>query len=90
MTGQPELDKRMTAKYKTGIAAVDTASDIAVSLMPYSRIRDPSIAAQVLWDAGIAAQTQAISQDKSVKQALEDNQVLVQRELDTAWANAPK
>jgi hypothetical protein len=37
-----------------------------------------------------ASQTQAVSQQKSAKQALEDNQALVQKALDDAWANAPK
>lgn len=90
MTGQPELDRKMFAKYKTGNAAVDRVPDFAVSLMPNSRVREPSIASQALWDGVKASQTQAISQAKSAKQALEDNQILVQKALDDAWANAPK
>ena len=58
MTGQPELDKKMFAKYKTGIAAVDKVPDFAVALMQYSRVREPSIAAQALWD-GIKASPDA-------------------------------
>ncbi|MDQ3700970.1 MAG: extracellular solute-binding protein [Chloroflexota bacterium] len=90
MTGQPELDKSMFAKYKTGNAAVDKVPDFAVSLMQYSRVREPSIASQALWDGVKASQTQAISQAKSAKQALDDNQILVQTALDQAWGSAPK
>jgi multiple sugar transport system substrate-binding protein len=91
MSGQPEMDKKMFTKYKTGIASLDTAvMDVAVPLLPNSRVREPSIAAQHLWDGIKAAQTEAISQAKSAKQALEDNQAMIQKELDSAWASAPK
>lgn len=90
MSGQPEMDKKRYAKYKTGIAAVDRVAEIAVPLMQYSRVREPSIVAQVLWDAVKASQREAISQTKSAKQALEDNQAILQKELDQAWANAPR
>jgi len=90
MSGVPALDTKRYAKYKTGIAAVDKVPDTAVALMAYSRVREPSIAAQNLWDGVKAAQTEAISQKKSAKQALEDNQILVQKALADAWANAPK
>ncbi|HEX2036965.1 MAG TPA: extracellular solute-binding protein [Chloroflexota bacterium] len=88
MSGQPELDKKMFAKYKTGIEAVDKVPDFAVSLMQYSRVREPSIASQALWDGVKASQTEAISQAKSVRQALEDNQAIVQIALDQAWQSA--
>jgi ABC-type glycerol-3-phosphate transport system substrate-binding protein len=90
MTGQPELDKKFYAKYRTGIPALDKVNEIAVPLMQYSRVREPSIAAQNLWDAVKAAQREAISQEKSAKQALEDNQAIFQKALDEAWANTPK
>ncbi|HEV2123384.1 MAG TPA: extracellular solute-binding protein, partial [Chloroflexota bacterium] len=51
MSGQPDLDKKFYAKYKTGVAAIDKVPEIAVPLMQYSRVREPSIAAQNLWDA---------------------------------------
>jgi multiple sugar transport system substrate-binding protein len=89
MSGQPELDKKRYAKYRTNIAAVDKVPEIAVPLMQYSRVREPSIAAQNLWDAVKAAQKEAISQQKSAKQALEDNQAVLQKALDDAWANVP-
>ena len=91
MTGQPNLDKTLMTKYKTGIPALDNALlDTAVPLMQYSRVREPSIAAQHLWDGIKLAQTEAISQVKGARQTLEDNNVIIQKELDTAWANAPK
>jgi ABC-type glycerol-3-phosphate transport system substrate-binding protein len=90
MSGQPELDKKMFERYKTGNAEVDKVPDFAVSLMQYSRVREPSVASQALWDGVKASQTEAISQAKSPKQALDDNQILVQRALDEALANAPK
>ncbi|HEU5315609.1 MAG TPA: extracellular solute-binding protein [Chloroflexota bacterium] len=90
MSGAPELDKKRYAKYKTGIAAVDRVPEIAVPLMQYSRVREPSIAAQNLWDGVKAAQAEAVSQKKGAKQALEDNQALIQKALDDAWTNAPK
>jgi ABC-type glycerol-3-phosphate transport system substrate-binding protein len=89
MSGQPELDKKMFAKYQTGNANVDKVADFAVGLMQYSRVREPSIASQALWDGIKASQTQAVSQAKGAKQALDDNQILVQKALDEAWANAP-
>lgn len=90
MTGQPELDKKMFDKYKTGIASVDRVPEMAVPLMDSSRFRELSIAASDIWDAVKAAQLQAVSQQKSAKQALEDNNVLAQTALDQAWAAAPK
>lgn len=89
MTGQPDLDKKMYAKYKTGIEAVDKVPDVAVGLMHYTRFRELSIAAADLWDGVKKSQLQAISQDKSAKQALEDNNVAIQRALDEAWQNVP-
>jgi ABC-type glycerol-3-phosphate transport system substrate-binding protein len=89
MSGQPDLDKKMYEKYKSGIPAVDKMPDVAVPLMQYSRVREPSIAAQNLWDAVKTSQTEAISQAKSAKQALEDNQAILQKALDEAWAAAP-
>lgn len=90
MTGQPDLDKRMFAKYRTGLPEVDAIADLAVTTMPTSRFRELSIAAAEMWDGIKLAQTQAISQEKSARQALEDNNVLVQRALDQAWQSAPK
>ena len=73
------------------IAALDRVNlEVAIPLMQYSRVREPSIAAQNLWDAVKASQTEAISQAKSAKQALEDNQANYQKALDDAWAAAPK
>ncbi len=51
MTGQPELDKKMFDKYKTGIPSVDRVPEMAVPLMASSRFRELSIAASDLWDA---------------------------------------
>ncbi len=90
MSGQPEMDKKRYAKYKTNIAAVDKVAEIAVPLMQYSRVREPSIVAQVLWDAVKNSQKEAVSQAKSATQALEDNQAILQKALDEAWANVPK
>ena len=90
MCGQPDLDKKRYAKYKTGNAAIDSVPDIAVPLMNSSRVREPSIVAQNLWDGVKASQTEAVSQKKSAKQALDDNQALVQKALDDAWANSAK
>jgi multiple sugar transport system substrate-binding protein len=87
MTGQPDLDKKMYTKYKTGIASLDRVNlDVAIPLMQYSRVREPSIGAQHLWDAVKASQTEAISQAKGARQALEDNQAILQKALDEAWA----
>jgi ABC-type glycerol-3-phosphate transport system substrate-binding protein len=88
MTGQPEMDKKFYAKYKTGVASIDKIPEIAVPLMQYSRVREPSIAAQHLWDAVKASQREAISQEKGARQALEDNQALLQKALDEAWSAA--
>lgn len=90
MTGQPDLDKKMFDKYKTGIAAVDRVPELAVPLMANSRFRELSIAASDLWDAAKGAQLQAVSQQRSARQALEDNNVPAQTALDQAWAAAPK
>jgi hypothetical protein len=49
-------------------------------------VREPSIGAQHLWDAVKASQTEAISQAKGARQALEDNQAILQKALDEAWA----
>ena len=58
--------------------------------MQYSRVREPSIAAQALWDGSQGLPDARPSpQAKSAKQALDDNQILVQKALDEAWANAP-
>jgi multiple sugar transport system substrate-binding protein len=89
MSGQPELDKKFFDKYKTGVPSLDKVPEIAVPLMQYSRVREPSIAAQNLWDAVKASQKEAVSQAKSAKQALEDNQAIFQKALDEAWAAAP-
>ena len=91
MTGQPELDKKLMTKYKTGIPALDNALlDVAVPLMQNSRVREPSIVAQYLWDGIKNAQTEGISMQKTARQALDDNQAIIQKELDQAWSSAPK
>ena len=91
MSGQPELDKKMYAKYKTGNAAVDQVPDFAVALMQYSRVREPSdrLADPVGRRQGLAdGRPSRVA--KSAKQALDDNQILVQKALDEAWADAPQ
>ena len=88
MTGQPELDKKMFAKYKTNIVDVDKVPDTAVSLMQFTRFRELSIAAQYLWDGIKKSQVEAISLAKSSTQTLGENNTVVQKALDDAWATA--
>ncbi len=88
MTGQPELDKKMFAKYRTGIAEVDRVPEVAVGLMQHTRFRELSIAAQYLWDGIKKAQLEAISLVKPASQTLLENNVVVQKALDEAWALA--
>ena len=91
MTGQPALDKTLMTKFKTGVPALDSALlDTAVPLMQNSRVREPSIVAQHLWDGIKLAQTEGISQAKTARQALEDNQAIIQKEMDQAWATVGK
>ena len=52
--------------------------------------RELSVAAADLWDGVKVAQAEAVSQTKNAKQALDDNNALVQRALDQAWTFAPK
>jgi multiple sugar transport system substrate-binding protein len=88
MSGQPEFDKKMFSKYKTGITDVDKVPEIAVSLMQYTRFRELSIAAQYLWDGVKKSQLEAISLAKSSTQTLAENNTVVQKALDDAWALA--
>ena len=91
MSAQPEIDQKMFAKYKTGVPTVDSGLLFAVDLLKYTRIREPSIAADALWDGVINAHLQAVMQEaKTAKQALDDNQVIVQKALDDAWAAVSK
>jgi len=86
MTGQPELDTRLLGRYKTTIPAIDEVPPLAIKLMQYTRFRELSIAATDLWDGIKAAQREAVSQQKTPRQALEDNNIKVQKALDDAWA----
>lgn len=90
MTGQPALDQEMYARYRTGLPQLDAVPEVAMRLMPHSRVRELSIAAADLWDGVTRAQAEAIAQTKSVRRALEDQNELVQRALDQAWVFAPR
>jgi hypothetical protein len=58
--------------------------------MGHSRFRELSVAAADLWDGATRAHTEALSGAKGVRQALEDNNALVQRALDQAWVFVPR
>ena len=88
MSGQPEFDKKMFSKYKTGIGDVDKVPDTAVSMMQHTRFRELSIAAQYLWDGVKKSQLEAVSLAKSSTQTLSENNAVVQKALDDAWAIA--
>ena len=88
MSGQPEFDKKMFSKYKTNIVDVDKVPETAVSLMQYTRFRELSIAAQYLWDGVKKSQLEAVSMAKSSTQTLSENNSVVQKALDDAWALA--
>lgn len=90
MTGQPELDKRMYAKYETERPALDRVPEMAVGLMEHTRFRELSIAAADLWDGVTNAQVEAVSQAKSTQRALEDHNATVQRALEQAWVFIPQ
>ena len=78
----------MFAKYKTNIVDVDKVPDTAVNLMQFTRFRELSIAAQYLWDGIKKSQVEAISLAKSSTQTLGENNTVVQKALDDAWATA--
>jgi ABC-type glycerol-3-phosphate transport system substrate-binding protein len=87
LSGQPALDQRLLARYRTGLPLVDRVPEVVAQVMPFTRTREVSIAATALWDAVSSAQVQAVTREKSVPQAFQDNNVLAQRALDDAWAN---
>ena len=90
MTGQPALDRQLLDRYKTERPALDRVPELAAELMQHTRFRELSVAAADLWDGVMRAQAEPVSQAKSVRQALEDNNALVQRALDQAWIFAPR
>ncbi|HEU5318888.1 MAG TPA: extracellular solute-binding protein [Chloroflexota bacterium] len=89
-TTQPDLDRKMIERYKTGLPNIDKIPPYVLDQVKYTRFRELSIAADQLWDGIKASQTQAVSEDKNPKQALDENNVLVQQALDQAWASVPK
>jgi multiple sugar transport system substrate-binding protein len=89
MTGQPDLDTKLLAQFKTDLPSVDAVSQVALGTMPRTRFREPSIAAADLWEGVISAQEDAVSQAKSPAEALEQRNAAVQRALDQAWVFAP-
>jgi ABC-type glycerol-3-phosphate transport system substrate-binding protein len=86
LSGQPALDRRLSAHYRTGLPLVDAVPDLAIRSLSYTRFREHSLAATALWDAASVCQAQAISQEKSVQQALADANTRAQQALDEAWA----
>jgi ABC-type glycerol-3-phosphate transport system substrate-binding protein len=90
MTGQPALDRGLAARYQTGQPALDAVPPLAAALLEHSRFRELSVAAADLWDGAVRAQTEALTGAKGVRQALEDNNALVQRALDQAWVFVPR
>ncbi len=90
LTGQPALDAKMFARYRTGLPAVDAVAEVALRLLPRARTRERSIAAADLWDGVLRAQGAALSGQNDPQQALEGNNALVQRALDQAWVFAPR
>jgi hypothetical protein len=63
---------------------------VALGLMRYTRLRERSIAATDLWDGVLRAQAEATALGKPAKQALEEQNALVQRALDQAWIFVPQ
>ena len=90
MTGQPALDRHLSARYATDRPALDRVAEAAAEAMTHTRFRELSVAAADLWDGVARAQAEALSQAKPVKRALEENNALVQRALDQAWVLARK
>lgn len=90
MTAQPALDQQFAARYQTGVPALDQVPGTALGQLEHARFREVSVAAAELWDGVLNAQAEAVSQTKSPKQALEDNNATVQRALEQAWIFVPK
>ncbi len=90
LTTQPDIDKRMIERFKTGLPNIDRIPPYVLEQVKHTRFRELSIAADSLWDGIKAAQAQAVSEDKSAKQALDDNNATVQQALDLAWASVAK
>lgn len=85
---QPALDAALRREHRTGVATFDATLDAAAALLPRSRTRQRSLAAAELWDAVMTAQARAVSGQQSVAEALEEQNAIVQRALDQAWALA--
>lgn len=86
-SGQPALDKTLIAKFKTGIAAVDTAEQYALKAMQYTRVRPISPAAQEAWDQLTLAWQEIFYHKETVQQALNTANKAIQNVLDEAYAS---
>lgn len=85
-SGQPALDQTLVAKFKTGIAAIDTSEQYALKAMQYTRVRPISPAAQEAWDQLTQAWQQIFYHKETVEQALTTANQAVQNVLDQAYA----
>jgi multiple sugar transport system substrate-binding protein len=89
LPAQPELDKRIADRYKTGIELVDKAFQFGLNLIQttpqvLSRPRSPANAE--MWDASLLAFEETLRERKPAAQALKDANDKVQKVLDEAWA----
>lgn len=89
LPAQPELDKRVAERYRTGIEQIDRTFDWGFNLMTttpqiLSRPRSPANAE--MWDASNLAFEETTRKKKPAQQALKDANEKVQKVLDDAWA----
>jgi len=83
---QPALDAALRREFRTGVAALDATLETAAVVLPQSRIRERSLAAAEVWDGIAAAQARAVSGQLPPDRALDEQNQVVQRALDQAWA----
>jgi len=57
-----------------------------IDMMPFARIRPATPVGQRLWDEHVRAYEQACRKNKSVEEALENSQKVVQKEIDEVYA----
>lgn len=88
MSAQPAVDKVAYERFKTGVPAVDKGILWAVDYMKQSHFRPISPAGVELYDGANKAWNEALSKQKSVKQAYDDANAIAQSALDQAYASA--
>ena len=86
LSASPQINAAMMQKFPPATPRLQQAQQTFIDLLPSAKYRPVTFIGQTLWDAHVRAFERACQHVQTPKAALEEQQKLVQKELDKAFA----